>query len=77
MCVALYTQYFPESCEKKSQSFFYSGGIRTHNLCNSRAVSYQLHYQDCLEAIRILRFSSRYCNDLLEYYYYFYNYYYY
>ena len=46
MCVALYTQYFPESCEKKSQAF-YSGGIRTHDLCNSRAVSYQLDHRDC------------------------------
>ena len=42
MCViALYTQYFPESCEKISQAC-YSGGIRTHNPCISRAVSYQL-----------------------------------
>ena len=41
-CVlALYTQYFPESCEKISQAC-YSGGIRTHDPCNSRAVSYQL-----------------------------------
>ena len=30
MCVALYTQYFPESCKQKSQAY-YSGGIRTHD----------------------------------------------
>ena len=46
-CVlALYTQYFPESCEKISQAC-YSGGIRTHDPCNSRAVSYQLDYRGC------------------------------
>ena len=43
--LALYTQYFP-SLWKKSQAY-YSGGIRTHNLCNSRAVSYQLDHRDC------------------------------
>ena len=46
-CVlALYTQYFPESCEKISQACD-SGGIRTHDPCNSRAVSYQLDYRGC------------------------------
>ena len=44
--LALYTQYFPESCEEISQAY-YSGGIRTHDPCNSRAVSYQLDYRDC------------------------------
>ena len=28
-------------------STVYSGGIRTHDPCNSRAVSYQLDYRDC------------------------------
>ena len=46
MCVALYTQYFPRVLWKKSQAF-YSGGIRTHDPCNSRAVSYQLDHRDC------------------------------
>ena len=36
--LALYAQYFPEFCEKKSQAY-YSDGIQSHNLCNSRAVS--------------------------------------
>ena len=44
--LALYTQYFLESCEKISQAC-YSGGIRTHDPCNSRAVSYQLDYRGC------------------------------
>ena len=45
MCLhALLTRYFPESCEKIAQAC-YSGGIRTHNSCNSRAVSYQLDYR--------------------------------
>ena len=39
----LYTQYFPKSCEKIN----YSGGIRTHNPCISRAVPYQLDYRGC------------------------------
>ena len=38
MSVALYTQYFPRVLWTKSQAF-YSGGIRTHDPCNSRAVS--------------------------------------
>ena len=46
-CVlALYFQYFPESCEQISQAC-YSGGIRTNDPCNSRAVSYQLDYRGC------------------------------
>ena len=44
--LALYTQFFPESCEKISQAY-YSDGIQTHDPCNSRAVSYQLDYRDC------------------------------
>ena len=39
------TQYF--SLVKQISQAYYSGGIRTHNLCNSRAVSYQLDYRDC------------------------------
>ena len=35
----LYTQYFPELCEK-SQTY-YSRGIWTHDLCNYRSMSYQ------------------------------------
>ena len=31
--------YFAELCEIKSQAY-YLGGIRIHNLCNSRAASY-------------------------------------
>ena len=46
-CVfALYTQYFPEPCEQISQAYD-SSGIRTHDPCNSRAVSYQLDYRGC------------------------------
>ena len=45
--LALYTfSTFPESCEKISQAC-YSGVIRTHDPCNSRAVSYQLDYRGC------------------------------
>ena len=41
-CVlAVYTWYFPEFCENKSQAYD-SSWIRTHELCSSRAVSYQL-----------------------------------
>ena len=37
-CVlALFTQYFPKLCEKEIT--YYSGGIQTHDLCKSRAVS--------------------------------------
>ena len=40
MCVStVYTQYFLELCEKKTQAY-YSGGIQTHDHCNSRAVSF-------------------------------------
>ena len=44
--LALYTQYVPELCGKKLHAY-YSGGIRTKELCNYRAVSYQLDYRDC------------------------------
>ena len=37
---------YPSSVKKKSQAY-YSSGIRTHDLCNSRAVSYQLDHRDC------------------------------
>ena len=46
MCVSTVYSVLPESCEKISQAC-YSGGIRTHNPYNSRAVSYQLGYRDC------------------------------
>ena len=64
-CVlALLTQYFPESCEKISQAC-YSSGIRTHDPCNSRAVSYQLDYRGCPVARGSLNplFYSEYHND--------------
>ena len=32
---------------KKISQAYYSGGIQNHDLCNSRAVSYQLDYRDC------------------------------
>ena len=35
----------PKLCEKKSQ-VYYSGGCRTHELCSSRVVSYQLDNRD-------------------------------
>ena len=35
----------PSSVKKNHP--YYLGGIRTHDLCNSRAVSYQLDYRDC------------------------------
>ena len=41
----LYTQYFPESCEKYHRHC-YLGGFRTNDPCISRAVSYQLDYRD-------------------------------
>ena len=41
MCVST---VYSESCEKTSQ-VCYSGRIRTHNPCNSRAVPYQLDYR--------------------------------
>ena len=47
MCVStVYSVLSPESCEQMSQAC-YSGGIRTHDPCNSRAVSYQLDYRGC------------------------------
>ena len=65
MCVALYTQYFPWVLWKKSQAF-YSGGIRTHDPCNSRAMSYQLDHRDCPVARGSSNpmFSSGYCKRL-------------
>ena len=47
-CVsALETQYLPESKEEeKISQAYYSVGIRTHDPCNSRAMSYQLDYLD-------------------------------
>ena len=35
---------YPSSVEKKSQAY-YLGGIQTHNLCNSSAVSYKLKFE--------------------------------
>ena len=43
---------------KKNHRHFYSGGIQTHNLCNSRAVSYQLDHRDC----QVARGSSKTIN---------------
>ena len=37
---------FPEFCEQKSQACN-SGGIQTHDLSDSRAVSYQHDHVDC------------------------------
>ena len=54
---ALYTQYLPEFCGKKSQAY-YLNEIRTHGLCNSRAESYQVDLQDCLVAKAVARGSS-------------------
>ena len=48
MCVS--TVYvlstFPKSVKKKLQAYF-SGGLRTQDLCNSRAKSYQLDHRGC------------------------------
>ena len=53
----------------KSQAY-YSGEIGTHDPWNSRAVSYQLNHIDCpvatLEAVRILCFSSGYCDRFIN-----------
>ena len=72
--LALYTQYFPESCEKKSQAY-YLGGIRTHDPCNSRAVSCQLDYRGCPVArgslnpvlVRVVPHISASRSNLLNY----------
>ena len=46
---------FPELCEQKSPSY-YLGWIWTHDLCNSRAVSYQLDHRDCPVALLLSLF---------------------
>ena len=38
---------FPEFCKQTITGVLLSG-MRTHNLCNSRALSYQLDHRDCL-----------------------------
>ena len=45
MCVS--TVYSVLSCCEQISQACYSGGIRTHDLCNFWAVSYQLHYRGC------------------------------
>ena len=53
---------------KKSQAF-YSGGIRTHDLCNSRAVSYQLDHRDCPVArgsLSPMFLAAGTANDLID-----------
>ena len=45
-CVSTVYSVLSKSCEKISQAYT-SGGIRTHDPCNSRAVSYQLDYRGC------------------------------
>ena len=50
MCVS--TVYFPWFSEKISLAL-YSSGIRTHDLCNSRALSYKHDHRDCPAAIGI------------------------
>ena len=71
MCVfALHTQYFPELCGKKTHTktkAYYSSGTRTHDLCNSRTVSYYRH-RDCPVARGSSNpvFGSGYCNDLID-----------
>ena len=55
-CVlALFTQYFAELCENKIPQAYYSGGIRTHDLCHSRAVSCQLSHRDCPVVVYYLK----------------------
>ncbi len=49
VCKALYTRYFPESCEE-SQQANYSGGFRTHDFCHSTADVLPLDHQDSLVA---------------------------
>ena len=46
--VVLYTRYFPPppSPVKKLSQACYLGGIRTHDNCSSRAVSYPLDYRN-------------------------------
>ena len=64
MCVS--TVYSVLSCEKISQAC-YSGRIRTHDPCNSRAVSYQLDYRGCPAARGSSnRFGSGYRNDIID-----------
>ena len=50
--LALFTQYFSESCAKK----YNLGGIRTQDPCYSRTVSYQLDYRGCPNYVK--KFSN-------------------
>ena len=56
--LALYTQYFPESCEQISQAY-YSDGTQTHDTCNSRAWSHQLDYRDSSEWVKTYKESDK------------------
>ncbi len=40
-CEALYTQYFPQPCEKTNPQAYYSNGIQTHNLAMLEQMSHQ------------------------------------
>ena len=68
-CVSTDTRYLCQSSVQNKSQAYYSGGIRTHNLCNSRAVSYQLDYRDCpvaMEAVRILYLAAGTANYLTD-----------
>ena len=54
MCVS--TVYSPKSCEINHRHY-YSGWIRTN---------YTTEIARSLEAVRILRFGSGYCNDIID-----------
>ena len=64
-CHCLLSTYMYTS--KKSQAY-YSVGIRTHDCCKSRAVSYQLDHWDCPVARGILnrKCSSGYCKQFID-----------
>ena len=65
-CVlALYTRYFPELCENKSQ-VYYVGGIRTHDLCNSRAVGYCLLCPVVLDSVHGWLARVSWVNEYLD-----------
>ena len=63
-CVS--AQYFPKFCLKKFTGIL--GGIWTHHLCQSRAVSYQPDDRDCQEqkAVWILYSSSASHNNFID-----------
>ena len=60
MCVSTVYSVLSRALWKKKSQACYLGGIWTHDLCNSRAVSYQLDHWDCPVARGSLKVLSNY-----------------